>query len=119
MNDDPSKTFWDGVERRNAGEIATVAAKIATLHDDVAEVKTVLRDLTAAITKLALVEERQLQLTSALDRAFAAISKLSDRLFVIERTIPEQSKVAIWVDRAIIATAGAALLYVAKHTGLM
>lgn len=119
MSDDPSKTFWDGVERRNAGEIATVAAKIATLHEDVAEVKSVLRELTTAITKLALIEERQMQFSAAQERAFNAISKLSDRVADLEKRVPEQSKVAIWVDRAIIATAGAALLYVAKHTGLM
>lgn len=119
MSDDPSKTFWDGMERRSAGEIATVAAKIATLHEDVAEVKAVLRDLTAAITKLALVEERQLQMTSALDRAFAAISKLSDRLFVIERKLPEQSRIAAWVDRAVVAVVAVTLMYVAKKVGLV
>ena len=119
MSDDPSKTFWDGMERRSAGEFATVVAKISTLHEDVTEVKSVLRELTTAITKLALIEERQMQFSAAQERAFNAISKLSDRVADLEKRVPEQSRVAVWVDRAIMATVGAVLLYMAKHTGLM
>lgn len=119
MSDEAQRLFWDGLERRTASELATVTTKISTLHEDVTEVKNVLRELTTAITKLALIEERQMQFSAAQERAFNAISKLSDRVAELEKRVPEQSKVAVWVDRAIMATVGATLLFVAKKTGLL
>jgi len=114
------QSVYTGEERRRyARELATVVTKITTLHEDVTEVKSVLRELTAAITKLALIEERQTQFSAAQERAFAAISKLGDRVAELEKKVPEQSRVAVWIDRAIMATVGAVLLYVAKKVGLM
>lgn len=118
MNDE-IKAYWDGVERRNVSELAAVTAKISTLHDDVVEVKGVLRELTAAITKLALVEERQVQFAAAQERMFSAIGKISDRVSELEKRVPEQSRIAIWVDRGIFALAAAALMYVGKSVGLL
>jgi len=80
---------WDGVERRKEGhEVNILSAKLQSLHEDVGEMKTALRELTSAITKLALIEERQTQTQMAQDRAFAAIKKVEDRLTEIEKLIP-------------------------------
>ena len=108
---------YEGPERRTNPELMDV--KISMLHQDVSEMKTVLRELTSAITRLALVEERIAIASAAQERAFAAIDKNETRIAKIEQKLPEYSRVSIWVDRGVWAAAAAAVLYVAKKVGLM
>lgn len=70
-------------ERRT---LDTVVVKLKSLHEDVTDMKDVLRDLTVAINRLALVEERQIQTANALERAFVALSKVEVRLTEVEQT---------------------------------
>lgn len=59
---------------------AVQALRLETLHRDVSEIKSALNELTRAITKLALIEERQTQAAQSLDRAFAALERLEARI---------------------------------------
>lgn len=103
-----------------ADNVLTV--KLEALHTDVTEVKSALNKLSEAITKLALVEERQAQTADALERAFKAIGKIEDRLTSMEKTYAEQkpqyTEVAKWVDRGLVALAGAGAVLIAKSAGL-
>lgn len=103
-----------------ADNVLTV--KLEALHTDVTEVKSALNKLSDAITKLALVEERQAQTADALERAFKAIGKIEDRLSSMEKTYAEQkpqyTEVAKWVDRGLVALAGAGAVLIAKSAGL-
>lgn len=103
-----------------ADNVLTV--KLEALHTDVTEVKSALNKLSEAITKLALVEERQAQTADALERAFKAIGKIEDRLTSMEKTYAEQkpqyTEVAKWVDRGLVALAGAGTVLIAKSAGL-
>lgn len=96
--------------------------KLAALHDDVSEVKTALNKLSEAITKLALVEERQAQTADALERAFKAIGKIEDRLSALEQNTaaraPQYTEVAKWVDRGLVALAGAGAVVLARAAGI-
>jgi hypothetical protein len=67
---------------------AVLAAQLKTLHADVSEIKGALGKLTEAITKLALIEDRQIRSTEALERAFGSITKLSDRVAAVEQLLP-------------------------------
>lgn len=106
-----------------SGDIFSV--KLDALHKDVSEVKTALNKLSDAITKLALVEQQQGQIAAALDRAFKAISKVEEamtkdlgeldaRVTIVERAQPKHNSAAIWVDRALVALAGAGVTLLAK-----
>lgn len=106
-----------------------LTVKLETLHADVQEIKKALNRLSEAITKLALVEQQQNQLTAALERAFKVISKLEDnvgkdiedldtRVTTIERSQPYLSEVSKWVDRALVALAGASVTLFAKLFGV-
>lgn len=121
---------WDGVERRNSGELTVLSAKLQSLHDDVSEMRSALRDLTNAITKLAIIEERQTNTQMAQDRAFTAISNVERRLAEIERLLPAdlgerlsalERKSPItdmsnrWVFGAITAIAGGVIVYILDH----
>ena len=46
--------------------------QLKTLHEDVSEMKSVLKDLATAITKLALIEERQANAAAALVQSCAS-----------------------------------------------
>jgi chromosome segregation ATPase len=101
-------------------EILTV--KLEALHTDVSEIKSALDKVSEAITKLALVEQQQNQIASSLERAFKAISKVEDRLVSLEKaqaeSAPVQTETAKWVDRGVVALAGAGAVLVAKTLGI-
>ena len=94
-------------------------AKLSMLHQDVGDIKAALKELTSAITRLALVEERMASTAAAQERAFAAIGAVEKRLLEIEQKLPEYSKASTWVDRGVWAAASAAVMYVAKKAGLI
>lgn len=106
----------------NTDDDATLAVlnhRVEVMHDDFTEMRTVLRDLTTAINKLALVEERQTQFAEAQERAFRMISKIDDRLQTLEKRIPETDRTRVWVDRIVLGVAAAAFLFIAKKVGLL
>jgi chromosome segregation ATPase len=93
-------------------EIALLSAKLETLHGDVAEIKGAMSELTKAIMKLALIEERLATANSAQERAFNAISKLEARICNLEQKAPANDETKKWVDRGITALIGAALMFI-------
>jgi len=104
---------WSGEERRrDMKEFTELAGKLMSLHEDVSEIKGALKDLTSAITKLALIEERQTVTNAALERAFVAISRVEDRLTELERLAPMNNQSRIWVELFVVALAGAALMFI-------
>lgn len=98
-------------------EILTV--KLEALHTDVSDIKSALDRLSDAITKLALVEQQQSQIAAALERAFKAIAKVEDRVSSLEQSVPSQTETAKWVDRGLVALAGAGAVFVGKAVGLV
>ena len=97
-------------------EILTV--KLEALHTDVSEIKSALDKVSEAITKLALVEQQQNQIASSLERAFKAIGKVEDRLTALEQSTPTVTETAKWVDRGIVALAGAGGVFILKALGV-
>jgi len=92
--------------------------KLQTLHEDVGEMKAVLKDLTAAITKLALIEERQTQAAVAQERALKALERVEQRVSVLESHVPENKRINVWLDRFLWGSIGLLLMFIAKKTGL-
>lgn len=92
----------EDLARKDIKELTEMAGKLISLHEDVTEIKGALRDLTSAITKLALIEERQSVTNAALERAFGAISRVEDRLTEIERLAPMNNQSRVWVERFVL-----------------
>jgi hypothetical protein len=101
----------------NQENVLTV--KIDMLHSDVVDMKTALNELSKAITKLALVEERQAQTADAMERAFKAIGKVEDRLSALELTAPKTKETSAWVDRFILAAIVAVMGFAGTRLGLL
>jgi hypothetical protein len=96
-----------------------LTVKIDMLHSDVVDMKTALNELSKAITKLALVEERQAQTADAMERAFRAISKIEDRLSALEMAAPKNKETNAWMDRFILGLVIAIMGFVGVKVGIL
>jgi regulator of replication initiation timing len=91
-------------------DVSVLAARLQSLHKDVGEIKSALSSLTEAITKLALIEERQTVTNNALERAFVALEKLEVRIGTLEKEAPLNNRTNIWIDRIIMLIVGGFLV---------
>lgn len=104
---------YDGPDRRaGSADIALLSIKFDTIHGDVTEIKGAIREMTAAVNKLAVIEERLATAVSAQERAFRAIAKIDERVTALEQKAPLNDKTTVWVDRVVLAVIGAALMFV-------
>jgi hypothetical protein len=101
----------------NQENVLTV--KIDMLHSDVVDMKTALNELSKAITKLALVEERQAQTADAMERAFKAIGKVEDRLSALELAAPKTKETSAWMDRFILGMVMVVMGFAGAKLGLL
>jgi hypothetical protein len=100
-------------------EESVLTVKIDMLHSDVVDMKTALNELSKAITKLALVEERQAQTADAMERAFKAIGKIEDRISALELAAPKTKETNAWVDRFILALVMVVMGFVGTKLGML
>ena len=95
-----------------------LTVKLDMLHADVVDMKTALGELSKAITKLALVEERQSRTAEALERAFKAIGKIEDRLSALEQAAPKSKETSKLMDRFILGIVVAVMGFIGTKLGL-
>lgn len=100
-------------------EKSLLSHRLATLHEDVTEMKTAMKELASAITKLALIEERQTNAAAAQERAFKVLAKLEERVTNLEIYVPANKRVSVWLDRATWAGMGLLAMLVLKKSGLL
>lgn len=99
--------------------IETIAMQMQVLHEDVKDMQSVLKELTTAITKLAIVEERQAQIAQSMERAFKAIEKVEARLTTLEQQAPMNKQTNAWADRLVIGIITVVFLFAAHKVGLI
>lgn len=99
--------------------LAVLNTRLGALHEDVGEMKTVLRSLTEAINRLALIEQQQQQTAAAIERAFKTIEKVEARLVAVELQMQNVARTSSWVDKAVWAAVAAAVAFVAAKAGLI
>lgn len=122
--------------------------RVERLEGNHSEIKEALRELTQAVQKLVVVDERQVQaainmdrIAKTLDKAHArldtvvadfsrALEKAKDeqanafkalelRVDTLEREAPMQRQASQWVSAAVYGAAGLAAMFVAKQVGLI
>ena len=128
--------------------VQVLATKIEGLAQDMNEMKHGIAKMADALTKLAIVEERQTQTILAQERAFAALERveerqrqhelvcrdqdkevrqliadnnerLSIRVAELEKAEPMQEQTGKWVMAAVWGAAGLLAMFVAKQLGLV
>jgi hypothetical protein len=102
-----------GSETYERRALDVVVVRLKAMHEDVDGIKSVLKDLTVAINRLALVEERQTQTANALERAFATMKEIEGRISKLELANVNTSRTSALMDKlmwGVIAAVGAAVL---------
>ena len=134
--------------RADDKNVQVLATKIEGLAQDMSEMKHGITKMADALTKLAIVEERQTQTILAQERAFKALERveerqrthelvckdqdkdvrqliadsnerLSTRVAELEKAEPMQEQTGKWVMAAVWGAAGLLALFVAKQLGLV
>ncbi len=100
-------------------DISLLNHKFDSLSEVVTDMKSALKELTTAITKLTLIEERQSHAAAAQERAFAAIERIETRIKVLEQQAPANKKISVWIDRATYAGMGLIIMLLLKKSGLL
>lgn len=103
------------IERRSQ---AGISVKLDLLHSDVQDMKSVLKELTAAISRLSVVESDMTHFSAAQERAFKVIEKLELRMSEAEKAIVDASRTSGWVDKAVIGVIAIVGSYAAVKLGL-
>lgn len=96
-----------------------LSIKLDLLHDDVRDMKTALRDLTVAINRLAVVEERQTQFSESVGRAFTSIDEVTRRVAVLEVQAVTTGQTNTWAGKAVWAAVTVCSIFISKKAGLL
>lgn len=82
-------------------DIAVAIAKMESISGDLAEVKATMRELATAVSRLAVIEERQNGTNESLGRAFSEITRLTGRIVALEQSQPIQKQSSDLVQAAV------------------
>lgn len=105
-------------EANETVRIERITHHIQRIREDQHAMRAAIERMSEAVTRLALVEERQAAASSAIDRIVQSVEKLDERLRRLEVAEPMQTKAAEWVQSALWALAAAAAMFVAGKAGL-
>lgn len=107
-------------------QLAVIANKLSAFEDGFDEMKSDMRKMAEAVTKLAIVEERQNTDRLAQERAFKQISGLGEdikaamkRVEALEVAAPAAKRTNEWVEKSLWTLAGLVLMYAAKKVGFV
>lgn len=92
---------------------------IERISDGQDELKLSMQKMADAVSRLALVEERQANASTSLERMGGAINKMDKRLRTLEIAEPMQNKAVIWVDKIIWAAAGLSIAALINKLGVL
>jgi hypothetical protein len=74
---------------------------------DIAEIKVTMKELAVAVSRLAVVEERQSQDRAEIGRVFKRLDDHAGRIHTLEVAQPLQNQATNWVNKAIWLVVGA------------
>ena len=82
-------------------DLAVAIAKIESISGDMVEIKQTMRELATAVSRLAVIEERQTTTNDSISRAFKEINALSTRVATLEQAQPIQKQSSDLVQTAV------------------
>ena len=98
--------------------IERIAHHIQRIREDQHAMRTAIERMSEAVTRLALVEERQAAASTTIERLVQSLERLDERVRRLEVAEPMQAKSAEWVRTAVWAAAAAAVMFMADKAGL-
>lgn len=82
-------------------DIAVAIAKIDAMSTDMSELKSSFKELAMAVSRLAVIEERQTVTNESISRAFKNLDALSTRVSTLEMAQPIQKQSSDFVQQAV------------------
>lgn len=98
--------------------IQLMAGEMQRMCSDVAEMKAAFKEISATLSKIALVEERQTHMAASVERAFKEIEKIQARFDKLEQDAPITRQTNRWVEMGVIGSLGFAASWLASHWGV-
>ena len=98
--------------------IERITHHIQRIREDQHAMRAAIERMSEAVTRLALVEERQAVAATAIERIVQSQERLDERLRQLEVADPMQTKAAELVQSAVWAAAAAAVMFMAGKAGL-
>jgi hypothetical protein len=116
----------DKVDRRMPDHnMALVAARLESFETSFDDLKGDMRKMAEAVTKLAVMEERQVSANQAQERAFNAIKRVEDdvskvktKVIALEIAGVDSKRTSAWIDRAVLAIVLAVAMFIAAKAGI-
>ena len=105
-------------EPNDAVRIERITHHIQRIREDQHAMRAAIEKMSEAVTRMALVEERQSAASTAIERLAHSLEKFDERLRRLEVTDPMQAKAAELVQSALWAAAAAAVMFMAGKAGL-
>ena len=110
--------------------VKIVADRIQSLHEDVNELKDSMREsmkeMSSAVTKLVLLEERNTQTVKLIERAMKELDdqkvehgKLQDKVDKLSEQAPLNKQTNRMIDTLIYAVVGGVLMFIGKKLGMV
>lgn len=96
-------------------DVNMLSARLQTLHTDVSDIKGTLKDLTSAINKLALVEERISNAAAAQERTFKVIERMEERIEALEKAQMLDDRNSAWIGKGVWAILAAFITYAVER----
>lgn len=110
--------------------VKIVADRLQSLHQDVNELKDSMREsmkeMSSAVTKLVLLEERNTQTVRLIERAMKELddqkaehNKLADKVNNLAEQAPLNRQTNRMIDALIYAVVGGVLMFIGKQVGIV
>ena len=93
--------------------------QLRTLHNDVTDMRRAVNEMSKGINQLQLIEERQAQAAKAMERISQSLERMENRVTTLETKSPASDRAVGWIDKALLALAGAAFMYFLKAMGVV
>jgi K+/H+ antiporter YhaU regulatory subunit KhtT len=92
---------------------------ISLVKGDINEIKAILKELSKGFNHLTVVDERIANLIKMDLKMSENLEDYDRRLRALELKAKGSDRTSLWVERFLVALAGAALMFVAKAVGLI
>jgi len=99
-------------------QIAALSRDIKHIKENQDTMRAAIERMSEAVTRLAIVEERQAAASQAIERVMSIVEKIDERVRNLELAEPLQAKTSEWVQSAVWAAAAAAAMFIANRSGL-
>jgi hypothetical protein len=93
-------------------KIGSLANDIQHIRADQNAMRAAIERMSEAVTRLALIEERQSSASHAIERIIGMLSKLEERVRNLEISEPFQQKSSEWIDKALWAALTGAIAFI-------